>query len=234
MVSTIQPPPRVYEGEGDRFMTKERQDPGERIMLVPDSLPSRTPDATARIRIMWGQHLLEDLVQGRYHSLVCAVNSTDNSRGIISQVSALLPTAGWSERSLTAYASQFDARDGRVKIVKYDMDIVEVLAILRPPQSPHLTLGHLSAAFRMITEMTRHRTTRLPTASVSFLSARANALVDEHGHEPAFEAVLRVMYQAGYRGDVYPSPQMWFLPQLGLYPRYPFPESLGARREGGF
>jgi len=226
--------PRVYEGDGDRFMTRERQDPGERILLVPDSLPSRTPDPKPRIRILWGQHLLEDLSMGRYHSLVCAVNSTDNSHGIISQISSLLPTAGWSERSLTAYASKFDVKDGRVKIVKFDMDIVEVLAILRPAKTKHLTLEHLASAFGIISEMTRRRTTRLPVASVSFLSARANALVDDTGREPAFEKVLRVMYDAGFHGDVYPAPGMWLLPQVGLYPRYPFPESLTKRREGGF
>ena len=41
------------------------------------------PDTTPRIRIMWGQHLLEDLLAGRYRSLVLAVNAEDNSSGII-------------------------------------------------------------------------------------------------------------------------------------------------------
>ena len=225
---------RMYDGDGDRFMAREKQETGERILLVPDELPSKRPDQKPRIRILWGQNLLEDLLMGRYHSLVCAVNTVDNSHGIISQISALLPTAGWNERSLTAYAGQFDIKDGRTKIIKYDMDMVEVLAVLRPPESPRLTLSHLAGAFRMVTEMTRHRTTRLPTASVSFLSARANALVDENGHEPTFEAVLRVMYDAGYHGDVYPPPGMWLLPHVALYPRYPFPESLAQQREGGF
>jgi len=230
----MQKAPRVYEGDGDRFMTREQQDVDQRITLVPDALPSKAPDQKPRIRILWGQNLLEDLLMGRYHSLVCAVNTTDNSHGIISQVSALLPTAGWNERSLTAYASQFDVRNGRTKIVKYDMDTVEILAVLRPAGATHLTLEHLSGAFRMVAEMTGRRTTRLPTASVSFLSARANALLDENGHEPPFEAVLRVMYDAGYHGDVYPSPGMWLMPHVALYPRYPFPDWLARRREGGF
>jgi len=234
MVTETQPSPRVYEGDGDRFMAREAQGSGEGIVLVPDSMPSKTPDPKPHIRILWGQHLLEDLMMGRYRSLVCAVNTVDNSHGIISQISKLLPTAGWEERSLTAYASQFDMHDARVKIVKYDMDAVEVLAILRPPNSPNLTLENLSSAFRVIADMTRRRTTRLPTASVSFLSARANALVDETGREPSFEAVLRAMYEAGYHGDVYPSPKMWRLPQMGLYTRYPFPEALSKMREGGY
>src|SRR3954447_26303471 len=94
--------PRIYDGDGDRFMTKERQDPGERIILVPDALPAKTPDERPHLRILWGQHLLEDLLLGRYRSLVCAVNTRDNSRGIIGQLATLLPTAQWDERSVTA------------------------------------------------------------------------------------------------------------------------------------
>jgi hypothetical protein len=81
--------------------------------------------------------------------------------------------------------------------------------------------------------MIRHRTTRLPTASVSFLGARANLLVDERGVEPSFETVLRTMHEAGFYGDVYPAPAMWSNPDLGVYPRYPFPAALDQMRDGG-
>jgi len=96
-----------------------------------------------------------------------------------------------------------------------------------------LNVDHLASAFRIISEMIRHRTTRLPTASVSFLGARANALVDERGVEPSFETVLRVMHDAGFHGDVYPAPAMWSNSDLGVYPRYPFPAALDQMRAGG-
>ena len=222
---------RIYEGDGDQFMARHRDDPGERILLVPDSLPGKVPNTTPWLRIMWGQHLQDDVVQGRYQTLICAVNAVDNSRGIIGQLASLLPTMRWTERAVTAYAAQFASE--HVRIVKYDMDIVETLAILRPVKAPCLTLEHLSTAFGIISEMIRHRSTRMPTASVSFLGARANKLVEENGQEPSFEKVLRTMYQAGYHGDVYPSPATWLLPHLGFYPRYPFPEALNQMREGG-
>jgi len=235
-ITSSQHSPRIYDGDGDRFMSRERQDPGERIILVPDALPAKTPDERPHLRIMWGQHLLEDLLLGRYRSLVCAVNTRDNSRGIIGQLATLLPTAQWDERSVTAHATQFagGGDEARVRVIKYDMDMIEVLAILRPPRAANLTLDHLASAFRIVAEMIRHRSTRLPTASVSFLGARANALLGDNGKEPSFESVLRTTYQAGYHGDVYPSPAMWELSQVGLYPRYPFPAALDRMRDCGF
>src|ERR1041384_2040109 len=127
--------PQMYDGDGDRLMREDRAQSPDRIILMPDALPSKVPDRTPRIRIMWGQHLLEDLLAGRYRSLVCAVNSKDNSRGIIAQLAELLPTSQWDEKSITAAAKQFSAAGGdtRVKVLKFDMDIVEVLAVLRPP-----------------------------------------------------------------------------------------------------
>ncbi len=226
--------PRIYNGDGDALMQKEHQDMVERITLVPDALPSKIPDAKPRIRIMWGQHLLEDLLLGRYRSLVCAVNTQDNSRGIIAQLAALLPTSQWDERSITDYARSFTVSTDRVKVLKFDMDMVEVLAILRPVGSTNLTLKDLGAAFKMVAEMLARRSGRSPTASVSFLGARANLLIAPDGHEPSFEDVLRTMYQGGYTGDVYPSPAMWHLGPLGMFARYPFPPSLDQMRSGGF
>jgi hypothetical protein len=226
--------PQMYDGHGDALMEREQEDLADRITIMPDAFPSKTPDTTARIRIMWGQHLLEDLLAGRYRTLVCAVNAQDNSRGIITQLASLLPTSQWDEQSITTYAKQFAHTDQRVKVLKYDMDMVEVLAILRPANSKHLTVNELGAAFNVVAEMVHRKPGRLPSASVSFLGARANLLVDAQGKEPSFEAVLRTMYERGYAGDVYPSPEMWKLGPVGLFPRYPFSPTLDRLREGGF
>jgi hypothetical protein len=226
--------PRIYNGDGDTLMLKEHQDLVERITLVPDALPSKIPDATPRLRIMWGQHLLEDLLLGRYRSLVCAVNTQDNSRGVIAQLASLLPTSQWDERSITDYARSFTVSSDRVKVLKFDMDMVEVLAVLRPAGSANLTLKDLGAAFNMVAQMISRKPARLPTASVSFLGARANLLVGADGKEPSFEDVLQAMHQGGYTGDVYPSPAMWHMGPLGVFARYPFPSSLDQLRRGGF
>jgi hypothetical protein len=114
------------------------------------------------------------------------------------------------------------------------MDRVEVLAILRPADHPHLTIDDLSAAFRVVAEMVHGNALRQPSASVSFLEARANALVGSDGGEPSFETVLRAMYESGYRGDVYPSPSMWHIGSVGMYPRYPFAAALESMRGGGY
>src|SRR5688572_4005386 len=226
--------PRVYDGDGDVLMSGEQPGVGPKITLIPDALPSKVPDRSRRMRIMWGQHLLEDVLAGRYRSLVCAVNADDNARGIVAQLAALLPTSQWDERSITTYAAQFAAAGERVKVLKYDMDMVEVLAILRPKSHEHLTVKDLASAFEIIAEMVTRQPGRVPTASVSFLGARANRLVDERGREPTFETVLRVMHAAGYSGDVYPSPAMWHVAPVGLYPRYPFSDALDQLRQGGY
>src|SRR5436190_10153708 len=121
--------PAIYDGEGDRLM--EDLDLNERIILLPDARPSKAPDRTPRLRLMWGQHLLEDLLAGRYRTLVCAVNSIDNRRGIITQLATLLPTSQWDEKSITAHAKLF-SQSGAARVLKFDMDLVEVLAVLRP------------------------------------------------------------------------------------------------------
>jgi hypothetical protein len=226
--------PHIYEGDGDHLMQCDAQSEYDRLILVPDAFPSRSPDKTPRIRLMWGQHLLEDLLEGRYRSLVCAVNAEDNSHGIISQLATLLPTSQWDHDSITEHAKQFIAVSDRPKVIKYDMDMVEVLAILRPKSHPNLTIEDLGKAFRMIGEMISRKPSRYPSASVSFLNARANALVDRDGREPSFETVLRTMYDAGYTGDVYPAPTMWHAGQTGVYARYPFTGALDQMRGGGF
>jgi len=42
------------------------------------------------------------------------------------------------------------------------------------------------------------------------------------------------MYDAGYTGDVYPSPTMWRAGHTGVYARYPFTGALDQMRGGGF
>ena len=61
-----------------------------------------------------------------------------------------------------------------------------------------------------------------------------NRLLGRDGKEPSFETVLKTMYDAGYRGDVYPAPWMWESSPTAVFPRYPFPKSLTAMCEGGF
>jgi len=225
---------KVYEGDGDLLMQTDRHQAGQSITLIPDALPSKVPDRTRRIRIMWGQHLLEDVLIGRYKSIVCAVNGRDNSHGIISQLAAMLPTSQWDEKSITAYAAHFNNAANRPTVLKIDMDMVEVLAILRPAGSLHLTIDHLSHAFEIVAEMIAHNPRRLPSASVSFLGARANALVDIDGAEPSFEKVLSTIYDAGYTGDIYPPPALWQIREVGVFARYPFPRALDDLRAGGF
>jgi len=223
--------PAVYKGDGDQFMQEHVAD---RIVLVPDAYPSKKPDGQRRIRIMWGQHLLDDLVEGRYRTLVCAVNSHDNSHGIISQLAAFNPASQWDAESITAYAQHISRTGHKAKVLKYDMDTIEVLAVLRPPTENLLTLSTLASAMRIIAEMLDRKPDRQPSASVSFLEARVNQLVDERGQEPCFETVLSVMHEAGFSGDVYPSPGLWHAAPTAVFARFPFAGSLDERRKGGY
>ncbi|MEX2216742.1 MAG: hypothetical protein WD768_21690 [Phycisphaeraceae bacterium] len=224
--------PHIYTGSGDDLM--ERIDTCDKIILLPDAAAhDRGPDPTQRIRIMWGQRLVDDVLGGHYRSLICAVNAQDNSHGFIAQIARLLPTSQWDEASITEYAKHF-VQPHTVTVVKYDMDTVEVLAILRPAEHEQLTLDDLSSGFRMVSAMLHRRPQRLPVASVCFLGARANRLIDDTGSEPSVEDVLQVMYDSGYRGDVYPSLWMWDAGSRGVFARFPFPDSIRTMREGGF
>lgn len=226
----MQTRPAIYQGAGDQLM---QEDVHDRIILVPDAYPSKTPDRDQHIRIMWGQHLLDDLMACRYRSLVCAVNSRDNSHGIIAQVAAFSPTSQWDAESITAYAHHVGRRGRNVRVLKYDMDAIEVLAVLRPEDHEVLTLSDLSISMRLIARMLESQPRRIPAASVSFLEARTNKLVDDRGEEPSFEHVLSVIYNAGFRGDIYPSPSLWRAAPTAVFARYPFASSLDARRNGG-
>ncbi len=222
---------RIYRGDGDELMASQSLD--ERLILIPDRMPTSKPDTAPHIRIMWGQHLLDDLLAGRYRSLVCAVNAEDNSHGIVSQLATLLPTSQWEGRSITAHARLFVSQE-KVRVVKFDLDSVEMLALLRPASHEHLTLDDLEHGFRIVAEMIDRKPQRKPVASVSFLGARANRLLGEDGVEPSFETVLETMFNAGFSGDVYPAPWMWQCTSTPVYARYPFSHALEQMREGGF
>lgn len=233
-MSTITPP-RLYDESADDLIRHAHSSDG--IHLLPGE-QSRL-EAGVRIRILWGQDMLRDVIDGRYRSVVCAVNDQDNAHGIISQLVNLVTTSQWSEQSVTSYAKMFQqsisvhaAHDREPYILKYDLDAITILAILRPQGQNHFTVPHLARGFQTITKMLQGRADRRPVASVSFLGATSNRLLNGDGQEPSFETVLRTMYDAGYRGDVYPSPQMWSAGDTGVFTNYPFPASLERMRGG--
>ncbi len=231
MTTTSTNPGRIYDGDGDTLVSE--QNLTEKLVIVPEGKSPSRPDATPRIRIMWGQHLLDDLLAGRYRSLVCAVNTENNAHGIIGQLAALLPASPWTAESITQHARQFVGRQ-QTTVLKYDFDTVECLALLRPTENDTMSLDDLGQGLGVVRGMLSRRTDRLPVASVSFLGARANRLVGADGTEPSFEQVLRVMAEADFTGDVYPAVWMWDSAPTALFARYPFPRSVDDMRAGGF
>lgn len=233
--------PKLYDGGAEAFLQADTA--ADRISIVPGGGPTSKPEDVTprdRVRILWGQDMLRDVVDGRYRSVICGVNDQDNAHGIISQLVSLIPTSQWRVASVTSYAHMFHesasihaAEDQEPYVLKYDLDSVLILALLRPKGRDHFTLQDLSRGFATACKMLQGRRDRMPAASVSFLGARSNRLVDESGNEPSFETVLRTMHSAGYRGDVYPSPAMWSMGQTGVFATYPFPVSLDTMREGG-
>jgi hypothetical protein len=222
----------IYDGSGDDLAGQ--MDATHGLTLLPDApAVQRERDTTERIRILWGQRLIDDLIAGRYRGLVCAVNAKDNSHGIISSLAELLPTSQWRESMITEFARHF-VQPNNVTVVKFDMDRVKVLGLLRPAEREHLTMRDLAQGFRLVSAMLQQRPDRLPVASVSFLGARANRLLDGNGREPSFESVLSTMHESGFRGDVYPAPWMWEAAAKGVFPRYPFPDSFKHMCDGGF
>lgn len=230
---------KLYDDDADMLLRTESFP--DRISLLPTS-PIGTgvgPGAVERIRIMWGQDMLRDMLDGRYRSVICAVNDADNSHGIIAQLVDLIPASQWTARGVTSFAKMFQdsvsihaARDREPYVLKYDLDSLLILAILRPHGRDHFTLDELSRGFATIVKMLRGRKERQPVASVSFLNARANKLLGPDGKEPSFEAVLRTMYNAGFRGDVFPAPMHWRVGHTGVFPSYPFPEGIEQMRKG--
>ncbi|MEZ6234311.1 MAG: hypothetical protein R3B68_08985 [Phycisphaerales bacterium] len=228
-------PPRLYDDDADSLMVASAA--RERVTLVP--APQGRLEPGQRLRILWGQDMLRDALDGRYRTIICGVNDTDNSHGIVAQLVNLVTTSQWSVHSVTSYAKMFQeavsvhaANDREPFVLKYDLDALLIVALLRPKGRDHFTLTDLRRGFGTITKMLQGRLERRPSATVSFLGATSNRLVGDDGREPSFETVLRTMYEAGYRGDVYPSPSAWSFSDTGVFPAYPFPESLDRMRAG--
>lgn len=227
--------PRLYDGDADHLMRSDTAP--DRLTLLPGASGKIRPGQ--RLRVMWGQDMLRDILDGRYRTIVCGVNDGDNSHGIIAQLCELVTTSQWASKSITSYAKMFHesvgvhaAHDREPYVLKFDLDSILILALLRPRGRDHFTLDDLSRGFMTVNKMLAERRDRLPVATVSFLNARANRLVDTSGGEPSFESVLKTMYHAGFRGDVYPAPAMWNVGQIGVFPNYPFPEGLDRMRQG--
>ncbi|MEL7473423.1 MAG: hypothetical protein AAGK04_08915 [Planctomycetota bacterium] len=227
--------PHIYDDHGDDVMASD-QFP-DRVSLLPAD--HTRVEAGQRVRILWGQDMLRDCVDGRYRAIVCSVNDADNTHGIIAQITNLVTTSQWSAASVTSYAKMFQesvsvhaAHDREPYVLKFDLDSILVLALLRPKGKDHFSLDDLARGFTTVNRMLQGRSERLPVASVSFLGARSNRLADANGDEPSFERVLEVMHGSGYRGDVYAAPGMWRFGHVGVFPSYPFPESLERMRGG--
>jgi hypothetical protein len=230
---------RLYNDDADALLTPDAFP--DRVSLLPADTGPLKPGS--RLRLMWGQDMLRDVLDGRYRSVICSVNEEDNSRGIIAQLVSLVTASQWSVHAVTSYAKMFNdalevhaARDREPYILKYDLDSVLILGILRPKGQSHFTLSDLGRAFQTINKMTAGRGERRPICSVSFLGATSNRLIAGTGSspetEPSFESVLGTMYSAGYRGDVYPAPGMWGMSDIGVFPSYPFPAGVDRMRAG--
>jgi hypothetical protein len=231
---------RLYDGEADSLVNADLA--ADRLTLLPGEggVPAHGEySQSERIRLLWGQDMLRDVLDGRYRAIVVGVNDQDNSHGIIAKLVQLMPTSQWSPPAVTSFAKMFQesvavhsSSDREPYVLKFDIDRLLVLGLLRPKGRDHFTLDDLARGFATVNKMLQGRHDRLPVASVSFLNARANRLTGENGREPSFETVLRTMYQAGFRGDVYAAPAMWKLGHVGVFPSYPFPAGVSRMREG--
>lgn len=226
---------RLYDDDAETLLKSDLFP--DRVTLLPGE--GGAVSARERIRLMWGQDLLRDLIDGRYRTVVCGVNDADNSHGIIAHLVELITTSQWSSKSVTSYARMFQesvgvhaASDREPYVLKFDLDSILILGILRPKGRDHFTLEDMARGFKTVTKMLADRRDRWPCASVSFLNAKANRLAGPDGREPSFEAVLRTMFNAGFRGDVYASLAMWKFGHVGVFPTYPFPAGLEQMRRG--
>lgn len=227
---------RVYKDDGDLLVEASADAPC--VMLLPHGDP-RSAMARPKLRIQWGQHLLDDLVNGCYRTVVCGVNAEDNSRGLLGELFKLIPTSQWTLESATSYAKMFrdavsiHAREDREPyVLKFDLDRVLILALLRPAGRDHFTLEDLFRGFKTIAKMLEGRRERRPAATVSFLGAKSNRLLNHQGNEPSFEASLEAIHQSGFEGDVYPPVELWDCAPTGVFASYPFPESIERMRQG--
>ena len=227
---------KIYKGDGDRLIEDSRE--SSRVVLLPAGDP-RAVRGDRSIRIQWGQHLLADLVDGRYRTVICGVNDEDNSSGVLGELLKLIPTSQWSLASATSYAKMFRnavavhaQEDREPYVLKFDLDRLLILALLRPAGRPQFTLEDIYRGFRTVTKMLEGRRERLPAATVSFLGAKSNRLIGTQDDEPSLEEVLDAMHQAGYEGDFYPPVQTWEKAPTGMFANYPFPKSIERMRQG--
>lgn len=229
---------RLYDDDGDALIQADAR--SSRVIMLPSGNPKVASQDSDRIRIQWGQHLLADLLADRYRTVICGINDEDNTHGMVGELLGLISTSQWRVQTATSYAKVFHesvalhaAEDQEPFILKLDLDRILVLAILRPRGRDHFTMQDMERGFRTVVKMLAGRMQRGPIASVSFLGAKSNRLIGPDGREPSFESVLRTMFEAGYRGDVYPPLSMWELAPTGVFATYPFPESLDVMRTGG-
>src|SRR5262245_65452826 len=94
---------RLYDDEADTLLKSDSFP--DRVTLLPGA--GGKVGSGERLRILWGQDLLRDLLDGRYRTVVCGVNDTDNSHGIIAQLVELVATSQWYAKSVTSYARMF-------------------------------------------------------------------------------------------------------------------------------
>ena len=191
---------RMYDGDGDRLLEVSPSQPQVRLLPAgdPHSVTGRP-----RIRLLWGHHILDDLVAGRYRTVICGINDVDNSKGVVAELLRLVPGSQWSLSSATSYARVFrDAislhakEDREPYVLKFDLDRLLILALLRPRGRDHFTLEDLYRGFRTAQSMLDGRRDRQPVATVSFIGAKSNRAVDHEGREPSLEAVLSAMLSA--------------------------------------
>ena len=104
---------------------------------------------------------------------------------MLGELLKLIPTSQWSLSSATSYARMFrgavnvHARDDREPyVLKFDLDRLLILALLRPADRDHFTLEDLYRGFRTVSKMLEGRADRAPACSVSFLGAKSNRLLD--------------------------------------------------------
>ena len=128
------PAMQIYKGDGDQLLEASRET--QRVVLLPTGDP-RAVRGEHCIRIQWGQHLLDDLVEGRYRTVICGVNDEDNTHGVLGELLKLIPTSQWSLQSATSYAKMFrnavsvHAREDREPyVLKFDLDRLLILALL--------------------------------------------------------------------------------------------------------
>lgn len=216
------PIPRLYDDEGGLLLRAEGL--RERVVLVPSGDPRDGDHYRDRIRILWGQNLVSDLQSGRYRMFVCPVNAVDNSHGVINEVAKIIPNSQWNEARITKIAKMFARNiEGHDEVViKYQFDFLEVAALLRPPDQDHMTLDDLARGFKVVAALLESDRERKPCASVCFQCASTNRLVDGDGKQPSLETVLRTMYESGFRGDVYPSVDIWESASPEVFGTYPF------------